>query len=67
MAPSTFRQALCDLRVWRDTSVVAGGATRTLPTGILGYEWNMSPEDEYRPASLIKLSETTLDWPRHPH
>ncbi len=51
-----------NLRVWRDTPAENQGIS-DLATGILGYEWNTSPEDEYRPASLIKLSETTLDWP----
>ena len=30
--------------------------------GILGYEWDTSPDDDLRPAGLIKLSETTLPW-----
>ncbi|OYX97403.1 MAG: hypothetical protein B7Y80_19850 [Hyphomicrobium sp. 32-62-53] len=49
------------LRLWRDTSVAEGGALDLAP-GILGYEWNTSPEDAYRPAGLIKLSETTIPW-----
>lgn len=49
------------LRVWRDTSIAQGGALDLAP-GILGYEWNTSPEDELRPAGLIKLSETTIPW-----
>ena len=47
--------------VWRDTSIANGGALDIAP-GILGYEWNTSPDDEYRPAGLIKLSETTIPW-----
>ena len=49
------------LRVWRDTSVANGGAI-DMADGILGYEWNTSPDNEYRPAGLIKLSETTIPW-----
>jgi Ca2+-binding RTX toxin-like protein len=49
------------LRVWRDTSVANGGTLDMAP-GILGYEWNTSPEDAYRPSGLIKLSETTIPW-----
>ncbi len=49
------------LRVWRDTSIANGGALDIAP-GILGYEWNTSPDDENRPAGLIKLSETTIPW-----
>ena len=49
------------LRVWRDTGIAQGGALDLAP-GILGYEWNTSPEDERRPAGLVKLSETTIPW-----
>ncbi|MGV8988750.1 MAG: DUF4082 domain-containing protein [Cypionkella sp.] len=53
---------LAGLRMWRDTSVAAGGATDIAP-GIIGYEWNMVAEDENRPAGLIRLSDTLVDWP----
>lgn len=49
------------LRVWRDTDIANGGALDIAP-GILGYEWNTSPEDDYRPSGLIKLSDTTIPW-----
>ena len=49
------------LRVWRDTTVANGGKLDMAP-GILGYEWDTSPDDNMRPAGLIKLSETTLPW-----
>ncbi|MPZ30959.1 MAG: DUF4082 domain-containing protein [Rhodospirillales bacterium] len=49
------------LRVWRDTTVANGGSLDMSP-GILGYEWDTSPDDNMRPAGLIKLSETTLPW-----
>ncbi|SFQ24782.1 N,N-dimethylformamidase beta subunit family domain-containing protein, partial [Tranquillimonas alkanivorans] len=49
------------LRVWRDTSVADGGEL-DMSEGILGYEWNTSPEDDFRPAGLVKLSETTIPW-----
>ena len=49
------------LRVWRDTAVANGGQLDIAP-GILGYEWNTSPEDDLRPAGLIKLSDTTIPW-----
>ncbi len=49
------------LRVWRDTTVAQGGALDIAP-GILGYEWNTSPEDDKRPEGLIKLSDTTAPW-----
>lgn len=49
------------LRVWRDTTVANGGKLDIAP-GILGYEWDTSPEDLLRPAGLIKLSGTTIPW-----
>jgi Ca2+-binding RTX toxin-like protein len=49
------------LRVWRDTTLANGGKLDIAP-GILGYEWNTSPEDDLRPAGLVKLSETTIPW-----
>lgn len=49
------------LRVWRDTTVANGGQLDIAP-GILGYEWDTSPEDLLRPAGLIKLSGTTIPW-----
>ena len=55
-------QSYSNLRVWRDTAVEGQGIS-DLGEGIIGYEWNTVPEDENRPPSLIKLSETTLDWP----
>ena len=49
------------LRFWRDTTLTATGALDMAP-GILGYEWNTSPQDQYRPAGLVYLSETTIPW-----
>ncbi|WP_454717222.1 N,N-dimethylformamidase beta subunit family domain-containing protein [Caulobacter segnis] len=53
--------AFASLRVWRDTGVGPGGAIDLAP-GILGYEWDASPDDAFRPAGLIKLSKTTIPW-----
>ncbi|MDT8857835.1 DUF4082 domain-containing protein [Paracoccaceae bacterium Fryx2] len=53
--------AFSGLRVWRDTSIANGGQLDIAP-GILGYEWDASPDDLSRPAGLIKLSETTINW-----
>ncbi|MGD9863062.1 MAG: DUF4082 domain-containing protein [Pseudodonghicola sp.] len=54
-------QQYTPLRVWRDTSIANGEALDLAP-GILGYEWNTVPDDENRPAGLIKFSETTIPW-----
>jgi VCBS repeat-containing protein len=53
--------AYAGLRVWRNTGVGPNGALDIAP-GILGYEWDASPVDAFRPAGLIKLSETTIPW-----
>ncbi|GAA3602665.1 hypothetical protein GCM10022236_00560 [Microlunatus ginsengisoli] len=46
------------LRFWRNTRVasLAAGATATLGDGILGYEWDESPDNGSRPAGLVFLS-----------
>ena len=61
-AHSTCRPNYASLRVWRDTTIAAGGGQLDIAPGILGYEWDTSPDDNLRPAGLIKLSETTLPW-----
>ncbi len=53
------------LRVWRNTTINEVGADIAdldIANGIIGYEWNTVPDDETRPAGLIKLSETTRAW-----
>ncbi|WP_425327244.1 DUF4082 domain-containing protein [Rhizobium grahamii] len=51
-----------NLRFWRDTSVanLQPGQTATLQQNYLGYEWDESPDNGFRPAGLIELSSTTL-------
>jgi hypothetical protein len=50
------------LRFWRNTSVAktTAGKTASLVTNLLGYEWDESPDNGFRPAGLIHLSSTTL-------
>ena len=49
------------LRFWRGTSVasLAPGATATLGSGTVGYEWDEDADNGFRPAGLIRLSTTT--------
>ncbi|GAA3723012.1 hypothetical protein GCM10022399_44240 [Terrabacter ginsenosidimutans] len=51
------------LRFWRNTAVasLAPGQTRTLAPGVgtLGYEWDMDPDNGFRPAGAFRLSSTT--------
>jgi Domain of unknown function (DUF4082)/Putative Ig domain/Bacterial Ig domain len=55
--------AMSGLRFWRNTpnvSTAASGATTTLTQNILGYEWDISPDNGFAPGGLIDLSSTTL-------
>jgi hypothetical protein len=51
-----------NLRFWRNTSVAntAPGQSASLAQNILGYEWDSSPDNGFRPAGLVDLSSTTL-------
>ncbi|WP_199751903.1 N,N-dimethylformamidase beta subunit family domain-containing protein [Actinoplanes sp. ATCC 53533] len=49
------------MRFWRGTTVAtqAAGATATLGTGTVGYEWDEDADNGARPRGLIGLSTTT--------
>lgn len=51
------------LRFWRNTDVAAlkAGETAVLGRGILGPEWDEDLDNGFRPAGLVRLSETTVD------
>lgn len=53
---------MTQLRFWRGTAVAntAPGQTASLVPNLLGYEWDSSPDNGFRPAGLISLSSTTL-------
>ena len=54
---------IASLRYWAHTTIAESGEGREqFANGILGYEWDVAVDDQYRPAGLIKLSET-LDIP----
>ena len=48
------------LRFWRNTRVASltANQTTTLGSGLLGYEWDESPDDNSRPPGLLYLSAT---------
>jgi len=50
------------MRFWRNTTVatLGAGATATMPTGTLGYEWDIDMDNGSRPAGLFRLSTTTV-------
>ncbi|MET9022692.1 DUF4082 domain-containing protein [Actinopolymorpha sp. NPDC004070] len=55
------------LRFWRNTKVagLTSTATATLGHGILGYEWDESPDNGFRPDGLIHLSTDTQNVPSY--
>ncbi|MBR1293788.1 MULTISPECIES: DUF4082 domain-containing protein [Bradyrhizobium] len=50
------------LRFWRNTSVANTpvGQTASLVQNLLGYEWDSSPDNGFRPAGLVNVSSSTL-------
>ncbi len=50
------------LRIWRNTSIAttAQGGSGSLQPHYLGYEWDESPDNGFRPPGLIRLSLTTV-------
>lgn len=50
------------MRFWRDTSIanLSPGQSATLPHGTLGYEWDSDLDNGFRPAGLIRMSDTTI-------
>jgi hypothetical protein len=55
------------MRFWRNTSMatLGPGQVATLPTGVLGYEWDIDADNGLRPAGLIRLSTTTVPVPTY--
>jgi hypothetical protein len=50
------------LRFWRNTTIATTpqGGTGSLQKHYLGYEWDESPDNGFRPPGLIRLSLTTV-------
>ena len=51
------------MRFWRNTSEASlgTGSTATLPAGTLGYEWDVDPDNGFRPAGTFDLSTATYN------
>jgi hypothetical protein len=49
-------------RFWRNTTIVSlpAGGTGNLGSETLGYEWDISPDNGFRPPGLMNLSSTTV-------
>jgi hypothetical protein len=58
----TVPQAEGRMRFWRNTNIASLGAgqSATLPTGVLGYEWDSDLDNGARPPGLIRMSQTTI-------
>jgi Ca2+-binding RTX toxin-like protein len=54
--------AFSDLRFWANTRVanLKPGQTTKLAPGTLGYEWDVNPDNGFRPEGLINLSSTKV-------
>lgn len=54
--------AMTQLRFWRNTAVAetAPGQSAELVQNLLGYEWDIAPDNSFTPDGLIRLSSTTL-------
>ncbi len=50
------------MRFWRNTPVasLSAGQVATLPTGVLGSEWEEDIDNGFRPGGLIRMSTTTI-------
>ncbi|MQA29461.1 MAG: hypothetical protein GEU82_06430 [Luteitalea sp.] len=51
------------MRFWRNTEVATlkDGEQAVLGDGILGHEWDEDLDNGFRPAGIVRLSETTVD------
>ncbi len=50
------------MRFWRGTSIstLPSGQSAILPVGTLGHEWDSDLDNGFRPAGLVRLSDTTV-------
>ena len=50
------------MRFWRDTDIatLAPAQVATLPTGVLGFEWDSDLDNGTRPPGIVRLSSTTV-------
>ncbi|HSI59540.1 MAG TPA: Ig-like domain-containing protein [Ideonella sp.] len=50
------------MRLWRNTTIanLPADTSATLPSGTLGYEWDIDADNGFRPAGLFRMSSTTV-------
>ena len=60
--PMTISSAEGKLRFWRNTGIdtLPDGQTATLPAGVLGFEWDETPDNGFQPPGQIRMSTTTI-------
>src|SRR5207253_3187900 len=51
------------MRFWRNTSVASlgSGQSKTFPAGTLGYEWDVDPDNLFRPPGVFQLSTASYN------
>ena len=59
----TIPYPMTQLRFWRNTTVAqtSPGQTASLVPGLLGVEWDIAPDNGFRPAGLISVSSSTIN------
>ncbi|WP_375308220.1 DUF4082 domain-containing protein [Bradyrhizobium sp. A11] len=58
---------MTQLRLWRNAPIAgtAQGQTASLTPNLLGYEWDASPDNGFRPAGLVSVSSTTVQTTKY--
>ncbi|MCK1475736.1 DUF4082 domain-containing protein [Bradyrhizobium sp. 197] len=59
----TIPYSMAQLRFWRNTAVAqtSPGQTASLVPGLLGVEWDVAPDNGFRPAGLVSVSSSTVN------
>ncbi|WP_257187337.1 MULTISPECIES: DUF4082 domain-containing protein [unclassified Bradyrhizobium] len=59
----TIPYPMTQLRFWRNTAVAQtpAGQTASLVPGLLGVEWDIAPDNGFRPAGLVSVSSSTIN------
>ncbi|WP_245428041.1 DUF4082 domain-containing protein [Bradyrhizobium sp. MOS003] len=59
----TIPYSMTQLRFWRNSAVAqtSPGQTASLVPGILGVEWDVAPDNGFRPAGLVSVSSSTVN------
>ncbi|MFB6452994.1 DUF4082 domain-containing protein [Bradyrhizobium tunisiense] len=59
----TIPYPMTQLRFWRNTAVAqtSSGQTASLVPGLLGVEWDIAPDNGFRPAGLVSVSSSTIN------